>query len=50
MENYNDKVELLKVLDEKENFVADYFREHERKSIKIWLLNLINLYLENLKM
>ena len=43
--NYNDKFELLAVFDENHEFVSQYFNAHEQKSIKLWIIDLIDNYL-----
>lgn len=43
--NYNDKFELLSVFDSNYEFINQYFSVHEQKSLKIWIIDLIESYL-----
>ena len=49
MENYNDKAELLQIIDRENKFINNYYKKSERQSIKIWIINIIENYLNNIK-
>ena len=49
MENYNDKSELLQIIDRENKFINDYYKKSERQSIKIWIINIIENFLNDIK-
>lgn len=46
--NYYDKLELLKVIDQKYRLFSAIYRKFEDASLKVWLAELIEAYLENI--
>ena len=43
--NYNDKAELLLILDDNFEFIQSYYKLHKGKSLKIWMIDILENYL-----
>lgn len=46
VENYHDKFEMIKVIDQNHEFLSDYYRNFEKQSIKILVISVISQYLD----